>query len=131
MGLEVFISNYFFGSFVDFFIAKKIHNSSNQILKKNWLTLSLISTLGLLGVFKYFNFFADSFQTSMQSIGWEVNNLTLNIILPVGISFYTFQTLSYTIDVYREQLKPTNNMIAFFSFISFFPQLVAGPITGI
>ena len=115
-----FLSLIIFSSFVDFFIPKKIHNSSNQILKKNWLTLSLISNLGLLGVFKYFNFFADSFQTSMQSIGWEVNNLTLNIILPVGISFYTFQTLSYTIDVYREQLKPTNNMIAFFSFISFY-----------
>jgi D-alanyl-lipoteichoic acid acyltransferase DltB (MBOAT superfamily) len=64
----------------------------------------------------------------MQSIGWNVDSITLNIILPVGISFYTFQTLSYTIDVYRNQLKPTNNMVAFFSFISFFPQLVAGPI---
>jgi len=90
--------------------------------------MSLFSNLGLLGVFKYYNFFADSFATTMSAVGWEVNDLTLNIILPVGISFYTFQTLSYSIDIYRGQIKATKDMVGFFTYVSLFPQLVAGPI---
>jgi D-alanyl-lipoteichoic acid acyltransferase DltB (MBOAT superfamily) len=84
--------------------------------------------LGILGFFKYFNFFIDSFQTMINGLGGNVDSLHLNIILPVGISFYTFQTLSYTFDVYRKKLEPTNNIIDFALFVSFFPQLVAGPI---
>ncbi|MEP1488784.1 MAG: MBOAT family O-acyltransferase [Algibacter sp.] len=81
-----------------------------------------------MGIFKYYNFFAESFSTLMTGFGYTPNNLTLNIILPVGISFYTFQTLSYTIDIYRGSLKPTRNILSFFTYIAFFPQLVAGPI---
>src|SRR5690606_15038835 len=78
--------------------------------------------------FKYFNFFSQSFAELFSSFGYEMNALTLNVILPVGISFYTFQTMSYTIDVYRGNIKATKDIIAFFTFVSFFPQLVAGPI---
>jgi D-alanyl-lipoteichoic acid acyltransferase DltB (MBOAT superfamily) len=90
--------------------------------------ISLATNLGLLGVFKYFNFFIDSFQQLLTSIGIEQQAVTLNVILPVGISFYTFQTLSYTIDVYRGRIEPCKDFIAFAAFVSFFPQLVAGPI---
>ncbi|MDC0009515.1 MBOAT family protein, partial [Winogradskyella sp.] len=96
--------------------------------KKRWLLVSLCSNLGLLGVFKYYNFFAESFANTMSSVGWEVNALTLNIILPVGISFYTFQTLSYSIDIYRKEIKASKDIVGFFTFVSLFPQLVAGPI---
>ena len=90
--------------------------------------LSLGCNLGLLGIFKYFGFFVDSFQAGASLLGWSPNPVTLEIILPVGISFYTFQTLSYTIDIYRGQLKPTRNLVDYLTFVSFFPQLVAGPI---
>ena len=89
---------------------------------------NIVLNLAILGVFKYYNFFADSFASLCKHIGWEIDYATLNVILPVGISFYTFQALSYTIDVYRRQMKATHNLIEFFAFISFFPQLVAGPI---
>lgn len=90
--------------------------------------LNIFVNLLALGVFKYYNFFADSFQTVMAGIGMTIDAPTLHVILPVGISFYTFQALSYTIDVYRRQLPATRDIVAFFAFISFFPQLVAGPI---
>lgn len=95
---------------------------------KWWAGLNIVVNLLVLGVFKYFNFFADSFQTVMAGIGMTIDAPTLHVILPVGISFYTFQALSYTIDVYRRQLPATRDVVAFFAFISFFPQLVAGPI---
>ncbi|KAA1246942.1 MBOAT family protein [Aquimarina sp. RZ0] len=123
-----FLSLIIFSSFVDYFIGLKIDQTNDQKIKKRWLITSLVSNLGLLGLFKYFNFFTESFTQSMQLFGWEVDTLTLNLILPVGISFYTFQTLSYTIDIYRKQLKPTTDIVSFFTYISFFPQLVAGPI---
>lgn len=88
----------------------------------------VLLNLGILFVFKYFNFFAQSFAAAMASVGIHVDSITLNLILPVGISFYTFQALSYSIDVYKRQISPTRNLPAFFAFISFFPQLVAGPI---
>jgi len=91
------------------------------------LTISLIVNLGILGIFKYYNFFVDSFIALLPST-FKFQPSTLNLILPVGISFYTFQALSYTIDVYRRNIRPTRDPIAFFAFISFFPQLVAGPI---
>ncbi|MEO0895732.1 MAG: MBOAT family O-acyltransferase [Bacteroidota bacterium] len=96
--------------------------------RKLLMGISLAINLGVLGFFKYFNFFIDSFVDMMGTFGMQMNTRSINIILPVGISFYTFQTLSYTIDIYRKQLKPTENIISFFAFVSFFPQLVAGPI---
>lgn len=123
-----FLSLIIFSSFLDYYVGQKIEEAIGEKNKKRWLLVSLFSNLGLLGVFKYYNFFADSFASSMSSIGWEVNDLTLNIILPVGISFYTFQTLSYSIDIYRNQIKASRDIVGFFTFVSLFPQLVAGPI---
>lgn len=107
---------------------KKIDSSKTKKSKKNFLLVSLIINIGLLGFFKYFNFFITSFQESIESLGFTFDTWTLNIILPVGISFYTFQTLSYSIDIYKGKIKPTNDFISFAIFVSFFPQLVAGPI---
>ena len=93
------------------------------------LCSSLFFNLGVLGFFKYYNFFIDSWINLLSTIGYNIESVwTLNIILPVGISFYTFQTMSYTIDIYRKRLQPTRDFISFASFVSFFPQLVAGPI---
>lgn len=123
-----FLSLIIISSFIDFKAGSKIFTSKTKKQRKNWLLVSLIANLGLLSIFKYYNFFAESFSDLMNIFGWQPNDLTLNIILPVGISFYTFQTLSYTIDIYRKQFKPTNNVVSFFTYIAFFPQLVAGPI---
>lgn len=95
---------------------------------KFYLTLSLVFNLGLLGFFKYFNFFIESATDFITLIGFQAHTSTLNLILPVGISFYTFQTMSYTIDVYRGKMEPTKDPIAFLAYVAFFPQLVAGPI---
>jgi D-alanyl-lipoteichoic acid acyltransferase DltB (MBOAT superfamily) len=92
------------------------------------LWISILVNLGFLGFFKYYNFFLDNFVTAFSFFGTEIQSNSLNIILPVGISFYTFQTLSYTIDVYKRELEPTKDFISFSAFVSFFPQLVAGPI---
>jgi Predicted membrane protein involved in D-alanine export len=89
---------------------------------------NIVLNLTILGIFKYFNFFSENLQHLFQWFGFELDWVTLDILLPVGISFYTFQALSYTIDIYRHKMKPTHDIIAFFAFISFFPQLVAGPI---
>ncbi len=115
-------------SLIDFIIGNKIHTNSNQSTRKFYLLMSICVNLGFLGFFKYFNFFADSFTEAFTLFGQRLDVDRLNIILPVGISFYTFQTLSYSIDIYRNKMKPTNDIIAFFAFVSFFPQLVAGPI---
>ncbi len=123
-----FLSLIVFSSCVDFFVAQQIQRTATQKNRNFWLYVSLFSNLGLLAVFKYFNFFSDSFADLMSMGGWEVDHLTLQLILPVGISFYTFQTLSYTIDVYRNKLRPISDVVAFFTYVSFFPQLVAGPI---
>lgn len=117
-----------FSSFVDYLIGLKLAGASSAIRRKQLLSLSIAVNLGFLGFFKYFNFFAESFVEAFTLFGTELDIARLNIILPVGISFYTFQTLSYSIDIYRRRLKPTSDWIAFFSFVSFFPQLVAGPI---
>ncbi len=92
------------------------------------LWASILVNLGFLGFFKYYNFFLDNFTSAFSFFGQEINGNSLEIILPVGISFYTFQTLSYSIDVYKKNLEPTKDFIAFAAFVSFFPQLVAGPI---
>jgi len=123
-----FLSLIIASSFLDYFIGLYIDKLNNEKSRKALLLSSLFFNLGILGVFKYFNFFSDSFVQLLTSIGFQANPISLNIILPVGISFYTFQTLSYTIDVYRRKLKPTTDIISFFAFVSFFPQLVAGPI---
>lgn len=90
--------------------------------------INIIFNLLILSIFKYYNFFVDNIDLLCQKIGLHLDWVTLNIILPVGISFYTFQALSYSIDVYRRSIKPTHDIIEFFAYISFFPQLVAGPI---
>lgn len=113
---------------VDFYVGKYMHKTDDRNKRKQLLFISLFVNLGFLVYFKYTNFFIESFVDSFRLFGRELEVSTLNIILPVGISFYTFQTLSYTIDIYRKQLKPTNNIIAFSAFVAFFPQLVAGPI---
>ncbi len=113
---------------IDFSIGKKLGKAILQNKRKQLLAISIIANLSILGFFKYFNFFAQSTTELLQIFGFNVDSVTLNIILPVGISFYTFQTMSYTIDVYRKKLKPTHNILNFAVFVSFFPQLVAGPI---
>ena len=113
---------------VDFVAGRKIHESESTSSRKNWLRLSLGANLGMLAFFKYFNFFVDTLAHSLQAAGVPFETGTLNIILPVGISFYTFQTLSYSIDIYRGKLQPTASLLDFALFVGFFPQLVAGPI---
>jgi D-alanyl-lipoteichoic acid acyltransferase DltB (MBOAT superfamily) len=103
-------------------------SNENKKNRKLILAISCIVSLGLLGIFKYFNFFIDNFINAFALIGIHLQARTLNIILPVGISFYTFRALSYTFDVYKKKLEPTKDIIAFFSFVGFFPQLLAGPI---
>jgi len=123
-----FLSLILISSFCDYYLALKINSSDQKNVKKRFLLISLFINLGLLVTFKYFNFFIDNAESLLTAIGFQANLPSLKIILPVGISFYTFQTLSYTIDVYRGNLKPTRSIINFFAFVSFFPQLVAGPI---
>ena len=113
---------------VDFYIGNKINNSSSKSVRYKLLLISILTNLTILGFFKYFNFFIDSFEFLISAFNYSLDFLHINIILPVGISFYTFQTMSYTIDVYRNKMEPTNNLINFAVFVSFFPQLVAGPI---
>ena len=123
-----FLSLIFISSISDFLIGQRLDRSQVHRDRKRLLILSMSINLGILGFFKYFNFFTDSFAMLFHGLGITVSPVTLNIILPVGISFYTFQTMSYTIDIYRRQMSSTNDPIAFFAFVSFFPQLVAGPI---
>lgn len=124
-----FLTLILLSSLLDYGVALAIEkNNDQQRKRKRYLLVSLFSNLGLLGVFKYFDFFSDSFQFSMSLLGWKVNAVTLDLILPVGISFYTFQTMSYTLDVYRRTIKPTHRIVSFLTYVSFFPQLVAGPI---
>lgn len=115
-------------SLVDFYVGQQLDKTNDVKKRKTYLYLSLLVNIGFLVYFKYANFFIDSFVDSFRLFGKTLEVSTLNIILPVGISFYTFQTLSYTIDIYRKKLKPTKDPIAFFAFVAFFPQLVAGPI---
>ena len=115
-----FLGLIIFSTVLDYVLSRK--------MTKFKLWLSIIGNLGILGFFKYYNFFVESWIQAWGSIGVEMHDSTMKIILPVGISFYTFQTLSYSLDVYRGKLKPTNDPIAFAAFVGFFPQLVAGPI---
>ncbi|MCA9425572.1 MAG: MBOAT family protein [Candidatus Omnitrophica bacterium] len=113
---------------IDYVLALQIDQRDKESQRKFFLILSCIANLGLLGFFKYFNFFTESAVEIIRWMGFTPDPVTLNIVLPVGISFYTFQTMSYTIDVYRGHLKPTRNFLDYSVYVSFFPQLVAGPI---
>jgi len=123
-----FLSLIVFSSLVDYFIGIGLLKQENQRKRKLLLLTSIIVNLGFLGFFKYYNFFLDNFITAFTFFGNPIQANSLNIILPVGISFYTFQTLSYSIDVYKRKLEPTKDIFSFLAFVSFFPQLVAGPI---
>jgi D-alanyl-lipoteichoic acid acyltransferase DltB (MBOAT superfamily) len=118
----------FISAATDYFAAIGMERAGTPGRRRLLLVISLAINLGMLGFFKYYNFFVGSFHTAFSFLGQGIGLRTLNIVLPVGISFYTFQTLSYTIDVYRGQLKPSRDPVAFGAFILFFPQLVAGPI---
>ena len=113
---------------VDFWAGQRIENTTSTRRRRSYLLLSVCTNLGILAYFKYAGFFVDSFVDVMGSLGFNLSVEPLRIILPVGISFYTFQTMSYSIDIYRNTLKPTKSLLDFALFVGFFPQLVAGPI---
>ena len=117
-----------FSTFLDYFSGIKIHKANSASYKKIWLLLSIIINLGFLSVFKYYNFFIESFANAISLLGFKINIITLKVILPVGISFYTFHGLSYILDIYYERIKPHVNFVEYAVFVSFFPLLVAGPI---
>src|SRR5690554_3457012 len=123
-----FLSLILFSTLVDYAVGIALSKQDNSYKRKFLLWISVLVNLGFLGFFKYYNFFLDNFITAFSFFGQQIQPNSLNIILPVGISFYTFQTLSYTIDVYKRQLEPTKDFVSFAAFVSFFPQLVAGPI---
>jgi alginate O-acetyltransferase complex protein AlgI len=123
-----FLALIVFSTAVDYGVARAIAASTSVRARRWLLSISIVSNLSLLGFFKYFNFFVDSAVELLSGFGFHASPYTLQVILPVGISFYTFQSLSYTIDVYRRQMEPTRDPIAFFAYVAFFPQLVAGPI---
>ncbi|SHG36639.1 MBOAT family O-acyltransferase [Flagellimonas flava] len=120
----------FLSTLVDFFVGQRIYKNIDDRKKaRYWLWASMAFNIGMLGFFKYSNFFVDSFIDMFHAIGYDIKSTwTLKVILPVGISFYTFQTMSYSFDIYYKKLTPSKNFIAFTAFVSFFPQLVAGPI---
>ena len=117
-----------FSTVVDYTVGWRIHRAASKGARKAWLTVSLVANLGVLGLFKYADFFIRSIEGASRAMGTGVDLPLLHLVLPVGISFYTFQTLSYTIDIYRGKLEPIRNPVKFGLFVSFFPQLVAGPI---
>lgn len=117
-----------FSTLLDFYTGEKIALADTKRKKKNWLLLSVLVNLGILGVFKYYNFFAEAFADGLSLLGIKASLGSLNIILPVGISFYTFHGLSYVFDIYNNKIQPERNFINYSLFVSFFPLLVAGPI---
>lgn len=123
-----FLSLIIISTVTDYVAGQKILNAKSDRARKGWLLVSLVVNLGMLGIFKYLNFFVDSFIDFANLMGLPASSVTLNIVLPIGISFYTFQTLSYTIDIYRGRVKPADSFSDFAFFVAFFPQLVAGPI---
>jgi len=123
-----FLSLILTSTVIDYFVAIGIGRTSSQPLRRVLVTTSIVVNLGLLGIFKYFGFFVDSAGSLLHTLGIEVSPFLLGIALPVGISFYTFQTMAYTIEVYRGNVEPRTNFVNFALYVSFFPQLVAGPI---
>ena len=114
----------------DFLIGRALGTTVDRARRLWLLRASIGVNIGILGFFKYFGFFVDSATDLLGAVGLNADVATLNIILPVGISFYTFQTMSYTIDIYRQELEPTDDLLSFAVFVAFFPHLVAGPING-
>jgi len=123
-----FLSLIAISTLIDFIVGKTLDDTNDSKKRKSLLLISIIANLGILGFFKYFNFFIDSFNSLLSNLDIATSTASLNIILPVGISFYTFQTMSYTFDIYRKEIKPTKSLLDFSNFVAFFPQLVAGPI---
>jgi len=123
-----FLSLIFISSLIDYIAGLRIHASEDPRQRRLFLLLSLSANLGILGFFKYFNFFVENLVLLLRTVGVTADLGTLHIILPVGISFYTFQSMSYTIDVYRRRTVPTKDFILFATYVGYFPQLVAGPI---
>ena len=117
-----------FSTFLDYFTGLKIHRSTSKQQRLFWLWLSIGINIGFLGVFKYFNFFASSFSSALELLGLHVNAVSLNVLLPVGISFYTFHGLSYVLDINNNKIQPEKDFVDYSVFVSFFPLLVAGPI---
>lgn len=117
-----------FSTLTDYMAGIALQRTQKKIWRKSILFTSILINIGFLGFFKYYNFFIDNFVSAFSFFGKQISVSSLNIILPVGISFYTFQTMSYTIDIYRKKLEPAKDFISFAAFVSFFPQLVAGPI---
>ncbi len=125
---EKLVALLWFSTFLDFYCGGRIHEAEDDRRRRRWLLVSLGGNLGMLGAFKYYGFFADSLLVLLRELGLNPSARTLYLVLPLGISFYTFQTLSYTIDIYRRQMRPTSSLLEFATFVAFFPQLVAGPI---
>jgi D-alanyl-lipoteichoic acid acyltransferase DltB (MBOAT superfamily) len=123
-----FLSLLIGSTLVDYAVAHAIARAEDPRRRKHLLWLSLAFNFGMLGFFKYFNFFEDSLAVVFQSLGWHFDPITINVILPIGISFYTFMTVSYVIDVYRRDIQPTKSLLDFAVFVGYFPHLVAGPI---
>jgi len=123
-----FLTLIIFSSMVDYLVGIELEKQQDKIKRKFLLLTSIFVNIGFLGFFKYYNFFAENFIKAFTLFGKHPDIISLKVILPVGISFYTFQTLSYSIDVYKRKFTPTKDMISFFAFVAFFPQLVAGPI---
>ena len=121
-----FLALIIFSTLIDYFVGIKLYNAKKN--RRVILSISLICNLGMLFFFKYYNFFIESFSNTISFFGVDLSLRHMDIILPVGISFYTFQTLSYSIDIYRNKIQPTKDIIAFAAYVCFFPQLVAGPI---
>ncbi|MEP7373392.1 MAG: MBOAT family O-acyltransferase [Chitinophagaceae bacterium] len=117
-----------FSTFLDYYTGLKIYESKKRNTKKIWLLISVVINLGFLGFFKYYNFFVESFAEVMNSVGFKPDIWTLHIILPVGISFYTFHGMSYVFDIYNDKVVPRKNFVNYSVFVSYFPLLVAGPI---
>ncbi len=123
-----FLSLIAISTVADFLIAKRLGATAAESRRRRWLLASLAVNLGILGAFKYFDFFVDSAAGLLESIGVSANAPTLSVVLPIGISFYTFQTISYTFDVFRRRIEPERSLVTFGVYVAFFPQLVAGPI---
>jgi D-alanyl-lipoteichoic acid acyltransferase DltB (MBOAT superfamily) len=123
-----FLSLILISSLVDFLVGIALSNQEHVVKRKVLLWTSISVNIGFLAFFKYYNFFVEEFVAVFSMFGREIQANSLNIILPIGISFYTFQTLSYSIDIYKRKLEPSRDFISFSAFVSFFPQLVAGPI---
>ncbi|MFO1402735.1 MAG: MBOAT family O-acyltransferase [Steroidobacteraceae bacterium] len=121
-----FLSLLIISTLLDYIVGWQIEHDARH--RRRWLALSVTGNLGILGFFKYYNFFVSEAVAGLQSLGIHASAPALNIILPVGISFYTFQTMTYALDIYRGQMKATRDLVAFATYVAFFPQLVAGPI---